>query len=145
MDDIFDSLIYIIIAIVAFAISVLGMVILAILISLAQIVRKIEKAKPIMGPRWIIALAPCPTGWNYEPKDSSEIGKLAVKTGVWPLKEYIDGKVIHTKAPKKRLPVEEYLSKQGRFDHLFKPERNNELINGIQQRVDDYSQAVDHG
>ena len=25
------------------------------------------------------------------------IGKLAVKTGVWPLKEFVDGKVVHTK------------------------------------------------
>ena len=26
--------------------------------------------------------------------------ELAVKTGIWPLKEYIDGQVVHTKAPK---------------------------------------------
>ncbi|NOR80624.1 MAG: pyruvate synthase, partial [Methyloprofundus sp.] len=56
--------------------------------------------------------------------------------------EYIDGKVIHTKVPKKRLPVEEYLHKQGRFDHLFKPERNDELLSGIQQRVDAYWETV---
>ena len=108
-----------------------------------DLARKIEKAKQIKGPRLIIALAPCPTGWDFDPKDSSEIGKLAVKTGVWPLKEYIDGKIIHTKAPKKRLPVEEYLNKQGRFAHLFKPERNDELINEIQQRLDAYWLAVD--
>jgi len=52
--------------------------------------------------------------------------------------------VIHTKVPKKRLPVEEYLSKQGRFSHLFEPERNDELINGIQQRVDEYWLDVDN-
>jgi len=109
-----------------------------------DLARKIEKAKQIKGPRLIIALAPCPTGWNYEPKDSSEIGNLAVKTGVWPLKEYIDGKVTHTKVPKKRLAVEEYLCKQGRFDHLFKPERNEELLKGIQQKVDNYWQAIEH-
>ena len=39
------------------------------------------------GPRLIIALAPCPTGWDYDPKLSVEIGRLAVNTGVWPLKE----------------------------------------------------------
>ena len=107
-----------------------------------DLARKIEKAKQIKGPRLILALAPCPTGWDYDPKDSSKIGELAVKTGIWPLKEYIDGKVMHTKVPKKRLPVEEYLHKQGRFAHLFKPERNDELISGIQQRVDDYWKAV---
>ncbi len=110
-----------------------------------DLARKIEQAKKIKGPRLIIALAPCPTGWNYEPKDSSEIGNLAVKTGVWPLKEYIDGKIVHTKIPKKRLAVEQYLSKQGRFQHLFKPERNEALLKGIQQRVDDYWQAVENG
>ena len=106
-----------------------------------DLARKIEKAKQIKGPRLIIALAPCPTGWGYEPKDSSEIGKLAIKCGIWPLKEYIDGKIIHTKIPKNRLPVEEYLCKQGRFSHLFKPDRNDVLINEIQQRVDDYWQT----
>lgn len=107
-----------------------------------DLARKIEKAKQIKGPRLIIALPPCPTGWDYDPKDSSEIGELAVKTGIWPLKEYIDGKIVHTKVPKKRLPVEEYLNKQGRFAHLFKPSRNETLLHGIQQRVDDYWQAV---
>ena len=48
-----------------------------------DLARKIEKAKEIRGPRMIIALAPCPTGWDYDPKLSVEIGKLAVKTGVW--------------------------------------------------------------
>ena len=31
-----------------------------------------------------------------------EIGRLAVRTGVWPLKEYIDGKVVHTRRPHPR-------------------------------------------
>jgi len=47
----------------------------------------------------IIALSPCPTGWDFDPKEAIAIGKLAVKTGVWPLKEYVDGKVVHTKSP----------------------------------------------
>ena len=90
----------------------------------------------------IITLAPCPTGWDYDPKESVEIGKLAVKTGVWPLKEYIDGKVMHTKIPRDRPPVEEYLSKQGRFAHLFKPQRNEKLLAELQVRVDRYWDAV---
>ena len=108
-----------------------------------DLARKIEKAKQIKGSKLIIALAPCPTGWGFEPKDSSEIGKLAIKTGIWPLKEYIDGKIIHTKIPKNRLPVEEYLIKQGRFAHLFKPEKNTVALNEIQQQVDAYWQEID--
>lgn len=107
-----------------------------------DLARKIETAKRLKGPRLIIALAPCPTGWDYDPKDSVEIGKLAVKTGIWPLKEYIGGKVVHTKIPRERPPVEEYLKLQGRFAHLFKPRRNEALLAEIQQRVDDYWAGV---
>jgi pyruvate ferredoxin oxidoreductase beta subunit len=103
-----------------------------------DLARKIETAKNLKGPRLIMALAPCPTGWDFDPQESVEIGKLAVKTGIWPLKEYLNGHVVHTKIPHPRLPVEEYLKKQGRFAHLFHPERNDTLIQEIQANVDDY-------
>ena len=108
-----------------------------------DLARKIEKAMHIKGPKLVIAFSPCPTGWNYDPKDSVNVGKLAVKTGIWPLKEYVDGKVIHTIKHKKRLPVEEYLKSQGRFDHLFYPERNEKVLKEIQDRVDKYWEAVE--
>ena len=107
-----------------------------------DLARKIEKARQLEGPRLIIALAPCPTGWDYDPRESVDIGKLAVKTGVWPLKEYVDGKVVHTKIPHPRLPVEEYLKKQGRFQHLFTPADDAELLKEIQGRVDSYWSTV---
>lgn len=108
-----------------------------------DLARKIEKAKSMKGPRMIIALAPCPPGWDYDPKDSVEIGKLAVKTGVWPLKEYVDGKVVHTKLPHPRIPVEEYLQKQGRFAHLFTPERDEALLAQLQAKVDAYWEGIE--
>ena len=107
-----------------------------------DLARKIEKAKSLQGPRLILALSPCPTGWHYDPGESVEIGKLAVKTGVWPLKEYVDGEVVHTKVPTKRLPVEEYLRRQGRFSHLFQPQRKETLLKEIQARVDGYWRGV---
>ena len=103
-----------------------------------DLARKIETAQSLKGPRLIIALAPCPTGWDYDPQQTVEIGKLAVKTGVWPLKEYINGEVIHTKVPRQRPPVEEYLKLQGRFKHLFEPQRNDALLADIQAKVDRY-------
>lgn len=103
-----------------------------------DLARKIEKAKSLEGPRLIIALSPCPTGWDFDPQESAEIGKLAVKTGIWPLKEYVDGEVVHTKLPRKRLPVEKYLERQGRFAHLFHPQRDEALLQEIQARVDAY-------
>lgn len=107
-----------------------------------DLARKIEKAKSLKGPRMIIALAPCPTGWGYDPQQTAEIGKLAVKSGVWPLKEYIDGKVVHTRVPRERVAVEEYLKLQGRFRHLFEPQRDETLIAEIQARVDGYWESV---
>jgi pyruvate ferredoxin oxidoreductase beta subunit len=108
-----------------------------------DLARKIEQATKLKGPRMIIALSPCPTGWDFDPKEAVAIGKLAVKTGVWPLKEYRGGKVVHTKIPQDRLPVEEYLKTQGRFAHLFSPVRNEAIINEIQQRIDNYWNTID--
>ena len=107
-----------------------------------DLARKIEKAKLLKGPRFILALSPCPTGWGFDPKDTVAIGKLAVKTGIWPLKEYSDGKVVHSKVPRERAPVDEYLTLQGRYKHLFAPQRNETLLTEIQARVDRYWQAV---
>jgi pyruvate ferredoxin oxidoreductase beta subunit len=107
-----------------------------------DLARKIEKAAAMHGPRLILALAPCPTGWGYEPAQSIEIGRLAVSTGVWPLKEYVDGTTVHTRTPHPRRPVEEYLQLQGRFAHLFTPARNERLIGEIQAAVDQYWASV---
>lgn len=107
-----------------------------------DLARKIDKAKNLKGPRLILTLAPCPPGWGFEPREAVEIGRLAVKTGIWPLKEYMDGQVVHTKIPHPRLPVEEYLKRQGRFDHLFTPQRNDALIREIQANVDAYWAGV---
>jgi pyruvate ferredoxin oxidoreductase beta subunit len=107
-----------------------------------DLARKIETARQLKGPRLIIALAPCPPGWDFDPRETADIGKLAVATGVWPLKEYLDGKVVHTKVPHPRQPVEDYLRTQGRFAHLFEPQRNTALLQELQDRVDRYWEAV---
>ena len=82
---------------------------------------KFKNAQNIFGPKYIHILAPCPPGWGYNPKDSIEIGRLAVQTGFWPLYEVINGKFILSKDskrfldPTKRKPIEEYLKIQKRF------------------------------
>jgi pyruvate ferredoxin oxidoreductase beta subunit len=105
--------------------------------------RKIARAKELSGPRLILAMAPCPAGWLFDASLTAEIGRLAVRTGIWPLKEYVDGKVVHTRMPHPRLPVEEYLKPQQRFAHLFEPVRNEALLAEIQAGVDAYWQAVE--
>jgi len=108
-----------------------------------DLARKIRQATELEGPRMLLALAPCPTGWGFDPQLTVDIGKLAVQTGIWPLKEYRDGEVRHTKVPKTRLPVEDYLRPQGRFAHLFEPTRRDDLIDAMQARVDRYWQKLE--
>jgi pyruvate ferredoxin oxidoreductase beta subunit len=81
--------------------------------------KKVKKALSIQGPKFIHILAPCPPGWRYPTEKTVELGKLAVRTGVWMLYEREAGKLtingISKAAMKKPLPLEEYLSAQGRF------------------------------
>ncbi|MFM9968912.1 MAG: thiamine pyrophosphate-dependent enzyme [Burkholderiales bacterium] len=103
-----------------------------------DLAKKIEKAAKLKGSRLIHALAPCPPGWDFEAQEMVDIGRLAVSTGVWPLKEYQDGKIVHTRIPKPRLPVEQYLRRQGRFAHWLAPERHDAEIARVQSDIDAY-------
>jgi pyruvate ferredoxin oxidoreductase beta subunit len=91
---------------------------------------KFQRAKEIFGSKYLHILAPCPPGWGYEPKDSIEIGRLAVQTGFWPLYEVIDGKFRLSKDSKrfldssKRKPIEAYLELQKRFRKIREAEIN---------------------
>jgi pyruvate ferredoxin oxidoreductase beta subunit len=106
-----------------------------------DLARKVEKACRMKGPRLLIALSPCPTGWGYDPQETVRIGKLAVACGIWPLKETVDGRTVHTRRPGKRQPVEAYLQTQARFRHLFAPERDEPTLREIQEQVDAYWRA----
>ncbi len=96
---------------------------------------KAEKAIYTPGAAFLNILAPCPRGWKYDTPDIIDICKLAVETCYWPLFEVIDGKWILSYKPKKKLPLEDFLKKQGRFKHLFKP-GNEHLIAQFQEEVD---------
>jgi pyruvate ferredoxin oxidoreductase beta subunit len=99
---------------------------------------KVYRAAKFQGPKLFIALTPCPPGWDLDPEWSVEVARLAVETGVWPLKEAIHGEVSHTFKPRQLKPVEEYLKRQGRFRHLFEPTRDDETIARIQTTVNNY-------
>ena len=96
---------------------------------------KSEKAIYTKGAAFLNILAPCPRGWRYDTPQLPEICKLAVETCYWPLFEVVDGKWIVNYRPKNKLPLEDFLVKQGRFKHLFKPE-NQYLIAAFQEEVD---------
>lgn len=103
-----------------------------------DLANKFKKAEQFKGPKLFIALSPCPSGWGTDPSHSYKLAKLAVSSGIWPLKESVYGDVVHTVIPKRFKPVEEYLKEQRRFAHLFKPERQEEVIKQIQERVNSY-------
>ena len=103
---------------------------------------KIERASKRRGPKLFLSLAVCPTGWGFNPELSDEIARLAIDSGVWPLKEAIDGAVRHTLIPNQFRPVEDYLRPQRRFRHLFQPERHESALRQIQQNVDAYWNMV---
>ncbi len=107
-----------------------------------DLTNKFLKAKSLRGPKLFIAHAPCPTGWLYAPEHTAEYARLAVDTGLFALKEAVDGVVTHTHIPRRRRPVEDYLQEQGRYRHLFEPERNEAALREIQAQVDRYWEAV---
>ena len=97
---------------------------------------KSRKAIYTEGPCFLNVLAPCPRGWRYEAEDLAEICRLAVDTCVWPMYEIEEGEWRLTYEPRKKLPVEDFLSKQGRFSHMFR-KGNEWMIEETQKYVDD--------
>jgi len=104
-----------------------------------DLIDKVARAGRRRGPKLFVALSSCPPGWSIDPAASVEVAKLAVDTGVWPLKEAVDGgEVTHTLIPGRRQPIEEYLRLQGRYRHLFEPVRQEEALRDLQADVDRY-------
>lgn len=94
---------------------------------------KVQRALSIGGPTFIHSFDPCPKGWDYHPRYSHDIGELGIRSGIFPLYEIVDGEVTYTfDARKRRVPVREYLMRQGRFAHLIE-----EDIEYIQTHVDE--------
>jgi pyruvate ferredoxin oxidoreductase beta subunit len=106
---------------------------------------KVARAGRVSGPKLFISLAACPPGWGIEPADAVSVAKLAVDTGVWPLKEARDGGVLHTVVPHRFRPVEDYLATQARYRHLFEPERQGAMLQRLQSEVDEYWRPVQAG
>ncbi|MHA1267581.1 MAG: thiamine pyrophosphate-dependent enzyme [Candidatus Helarchaeota archaeon] len=101
--------------------------------------QKVLKAKKIRGTKYIHVLAPCAPGWRFPAELAVEIGRKAVKTGMWVLYEIENGTMKLSGPSKnllekeKRLPIEEYTKIQGRFKNLTKEELTN-LQNWIDQQ-----------
>ena len=87
----------------------------------ADVYDKVLKARGIHGLRYIHMNTPCPSGWNFDPKDTVELGRLAVDTGLVVLYEIEDGvfrltgKSASLAKSGARKPVADYIATQGRF------------------------------
>lgn len=101
-----------------------------------DLVKKSQKAFAAEGPAFLNVLAMCHRGWRHNQEDTIAISKLAMDTCFWPLYEVENGEYRLTYKPRKKLPIEEWLKSQGRFKHLFKPRKQSDVIESIQQAVD---------
>jgi len=104
---------------------------------------KVKKASKLKGFRFILIDAACPVGWNSDPAYSIELGKLAVKTGYFPLWEYENNKLTFSRPTErvkdlsKRTNIKEYLKYQGRFKDMLENEESlNLLRKDIQDELD---------
>jgi pyruvate ferredoxin oxidoreductase beta subunit len=112
-----------------------------------DVIKKTRKGIEVDGPAFLHAIVPCSRGWRYPPEKTIEISRLATQTCVFPLYEvtYNEGKPSYelsapslsiAKRPEIKKPVEDYLKPQGRFNHLFRPEKKDALVKQIQEHLD---------
>jgi pyruvate ferredoxin oxidoreductase beta subunit len=100
-----------------------------------DLMTKTRKATECGGPAFMNVLASCNRGWRHATDETVELTQLAVDTCYWPLYEVEDGRWRLTYRPKEKRPAVEWLERQGRFRHLFRPE-NRHLIDEFQAELD---------
>ncbi len=103
---------------------------------LQDLANKVEKALEHKGPKFIAVLEACVNGWKIPTDMGFEISRKAVETRFWPLYEIENGEYQITHPVEDPEPIEHFLEPQGRFKHLFKPEKNETAIARIQSEVD---------
>jgi len=103
---------------------------------LIDLANKVERAMQYEGPKFINVYSTCPLGWRTPWDSAINVAKLAVETCYWPLYEVVEGVYKITYKPKEKLPIEEWLKPQGRFRHLFRPEKREDIIRELQEAVD---------
>jgi len=88
---------------------------------------KVQKAKAIRGMRFLHLLTSC-VQWQHAADAGIQLVRKAVNCGVHPLYEIFNGdEYVVNYVPPKKEPVDEYLSMQGRFEHLDPAEFQREV------------------
>ncbi|CAJ37877.1 pyruvate:ferredoxin oxidoreductase, beta subunit [Methanocella arvoryzae MRE50] len=102
-----------------------------------DLLKKTQKALSIEGTKFLHIHVPCPSGWRYPTEKSIELGKLAVRSGMWFLYEYENGKVTlsppTSAALKKPAPIDDYIRLQGRFKGADIESMKREVELGMQR------------
>jgi pyruvate ferredoxin oxidoreductase beta subunit len=98
--------------------------------------RKVERAMEFRGARYLHILVPCPLGWGSASNDTIHIARLAKETGLFPVFEAEHSVVTSVSAIRRRTPVEDYLSAQRRYAHLFGKHPRTDVIKRIQAIAD---------
>ncbi|GAB4251018.1 MAG: thiamine pyrophosphate-dependent enzyme [Thermoleophilia bacterium] len=102
-----------------------------------DLIYKAEKAFNTPGPAFLNVLSPCPRGWRSKEAESIQLAKAMVQSNYWPLYEVENGVYKINYDPKKRkIGVEEWMKRQGRFRHLFTDE-NKWIVEETQQMTDE--------
>jgi len=101
-----------------------------------DLMTKTAKALATDGPSFINVMAPCRLSWGYNPQDTVELVKEAVDSTFWPLFEVEDGKWRLNYQPKKKTLYRDWLRRQTRFRHLFRPTDNEDVLTELQGEVD---------
>ncbi|MGC3965349.1 MAG: thiamine pyrophosphate-dependent enzyme [Rhodocyclaceae bacterium] len=101
----------------------------------ADFLRKLDRARQVDGPAFIHLFAPCPTGWGCEAGITADLGRSVVNTGLWPLVEWDDGRVVINREPRSFDPLSSYLQGQARF-RMLTPAQVDALANERDARWD---------
>jgi pyruvate ferredoxin oxidoreductase beta subunit len=100
-----------------------------------DLMKKVQKAFEIKGPKFMNVISPCNRGWRSRTDDAVMLSRLAVDTCYWPLYEVENGITKITFKPKEKKPIVDFLKPQGRFKHLFQP-GNEGMLKHIQENID---------
>ena len=97
---------------------------------------KVERAMGMHGARYLHVMVPCPLGWGSASSDTVKLARLATESGFFPVFEAERGEVTSVRKIRHQVPVEEYLTLQGRYAHLFRPQRRDDVIDCLQAIAD---------
>lgn len=97
----------------------------------ADLHRKLQKARDTEGFSFLYLLSPCPVGWRFPAQLTIQLARLAVQTRIFPLYEVENGERYTLNLEPAKIPVKEYLEKQGRFSFLREGDQER-----IQEQVD---------